>query len=66
MTVPVADVFVFNFSEVYVREVKPEINKSTPTFKVPPIPTPPVTIKAPDVVEEDTVEFVTTIPPEVR
>jgi hypothetical protein len=64
--VPVADVFVFNFSEVYVREVKPEINKSTPTFKVPPIPTPPVTTKAPDVVEEDSVEFVTTIAPEVK
>jgi hypothetical protein len=34
--------------------------------KLPPIPTPPVIIKAPVVVEEDAVEFVTAIPPEVR
>ena len=37
-----------------------------PIFTEAPIPTPPVTINAPDVVEDDAVEFVTAIPPEVR
>jgi exoribonuclease R len=66
VTVPAepADVFVFNFSDVYVRVVKPDILKSAPIFKVPPIPTPPETTNAPDEDEVETVVLVIlTVPP---
>ena len=57
---------IFLSSTVSVTElivvVVPFIVKSPPTYKLPPIPTPPVTTKAPDVEFVDAVDAVTANP----
>jgi hypothetical protein len=46
---------------VPLLKVTPDIEEAELTFKLPPIPTPPVTIKAPEAVDVEPVEFVTLI-----
>ena len=46
------------FNVVVVIIWAPAIYEFCPTYKLPPIPTPPVTVNAPEVVEVDDVVFV--------